>query len=412
MSKYSLTHLTDGALLRDLTALVVRDRSITALLLAQLAEVDARKLYLPAGYPSMHVYCVQELGLSEDAVLKRIQAARICRQFPALFSSVAEGRLHLSGVCLLAPHLTSGNAEELLAAAEWKSKSDIERLLAERFPRSESLPLVQVIPASRPVAPEQHAPGHVRSEVQRLREDFAGPDAVRDRRSNIAAIARQRFQVQFTISQETLGKLHHVQALLSHRIQPGDLPAVLDRILDLAIERLEKQKFGKGAMKRSPQATPNPRRIPQSVKEAVWKRDGGQCSFVSESGHRCTERDHLEFDHIEPFAHGGRATVENIRLLCRAHNQWAAECSFGKEIIRRKRSEARERTHAAARRKSGAGVAEIIPGLRNLGFSAEEARHAAEYCEGMPEASLHERFRAALSYLRPKRAASISAAPA
>src|SRR5438552_8405873 len=65
--KYSLSHLSDRALLRDLAALVAHDRATTARLLAHLAEVDERRLYLPAAYPSMFAYCVHELRLSEDA---------------------------------------------------------------------------------------------------------------------------------------------------------------------------------------------------------------------------------------------------------------------------------------------------------------------------------------------------------
>src|SRR5438093_6419035 len=102
MCSYSLSHLSDRALLRDLSALVARDRATTAALLAHIAEVDARRLYLPAAHPSMYAYCVHELRLSEDAAFKRIRAARAARQFPALFAALAEGRLHLSGVALLA----------------------------------------------------------------------------------------------------------------------------------------------------------------------------------------------------------------------------------------------------------------------------------------------------------------------
>ena len=73
---YSLVHLTDGVLLRNLAALVVQDRITTAELLAHLAEVDARRLYLPAGFPSMFLYAVHDLHLSEDSALSRIRAAR------------------------------------------------------------------------------------------------------------------------------------------------------------------------------------------------------------------------------------------------------------------------------------------------------------------------------------------------
>ncbi len=54
MKRYSLGHLADNALLRAVTTLLAQERTTTAELLACLAEVDARKLYLPAAYPSMH----------------------------------------------------------------------------------------------------------------------------------------------------------------------------------------------------------------------------------------------------------------------------------------------------------------------------------------------------------------------
>ena len=44
---------------------------------------------------------------------------------------------------------------------------------------------------------------------------------------------------------------------------------------------------------------------------------------------------------------------------------------------------------------------DVIPWLRKLGFRADEARRAASRCEGIPEASLEERVRFALSLLGP-----------
>ena len=79
MHAYSLTHLCDRKLVRDLVVVIANDRSSTAVVLAHLAEVDARKLYLPAAYPSMYAYCVHELRMSEDAAYKRISAARTAR---------------------------------------------------------------------------------------------------------------------------------------------------------------------------------------------------------------------------------------------------------------------------------------------------------------------------------------------
>jgi hypothetical protein len=82
----------------------------------------------------------------------------------------------------------------------------------------------------------------------------------------------------------------------------------------------------------------------------VWKRDGGQCTFVSESGHRCEARRDVEWDHKLELARGGVATVNGIQLRCRAHNQLTAERTFGAGFMQAKREESRERAQAKRRR--------------------------------------------------------------
>lgn len=346
MVSYSLIHLSDPDLLRDLRALVARDRATTAALLAHLAEVDARQLYLPAAYPSMFAYCVQELRLSEDAAYKRIRAARTAREFPAIFPMVAEGRLHLGAVVLLAPYLTPETAEGLLAAAEHKSKSEIERLLAERFPRPDVPTRVRALPTVLPVP--QLAPGPVES---RGPVTSAGPVASPEPlaslepRSRVAPLAPRRYALQVTIRQGTHDMLRYAQALLAHQVAPKDVDEVLYQALEALIDRLEKRKFAATSRPRGQRSGRKigGRYIPAVVKRVVWERDGGQCTFVSDEGNRCPARRLLEFDHIEEVARGGEATVDRIRLRCRSHNQYGAECTFGKEFMAKKRQAGRRR---------------------------------------------------------------------
>jgi len=176
---------------------------------------------------------------------------------------------------------------------------------------------------------------------------------------------------------------------------------VIDRALDALIGQLEKSKFAatRRPRPRTRRATAR-RTIPAEVKRAVWERDGGQCTFVSDTGQRCPARSRLEFDHADPVARGGAATVERMRLLCRAHNEYAAECTFGTAFMSHKRQEAQAaRARAAAAEKSK--EQDVVPWLRQLGFRADEARRAAAQCEGLPDASLEERVRLALSLLGP-----------
>ena len=291
MRTYSLSHLSDPTLLRDLVALVARDRATTAELLAHVAEVDARRLYVPVAYPSMFAYCVQELRLSEDAAYKRIQAARVARQFPAIFGALADGRLHLAGVVLLAPYLTPQNAGALLDAAGHRTKAEIEELIAQPFPRSEMMGLVQALPASPPRADELSAPGRIETLGPERVEAFTGQHAPGHvgPRSKVTPVAPDRFLLQLTIGRDTQGKLRHAQELLGHRLPSGDVAQVLDRALDALIEKLEKTKFAATTRPRrnaSRRPSANPRHIPARVKRAVWERDGGQCTFVSEAGRR------------------------------------------------------------------------------------------------------------------------------
>lgn len=138
LTRYSLSHLSDSVLVRELGALVAHDRVNTAALLAHLAEADDRRLYVAAGHSSMFAYCVDELHFSEDAAFKRIRAARAARRFPSLFKGVAEGRLHLAAVYLLSSHVNADNVERLIDAATHRRKAEIEAWLAEHFPAIET----------------------------------------------------------------------------------------------------------------------------------------------------------------------------------------------------------------------------------------------------------------------------------
>jgi len=389
VSRFCLAHKSSPALTHDLGQSFVREDATTADLLAHIAEFDARKLYLPAGYETMRDYCVLALLRSEDAAYKRIQAARAAREFPALFEAVADGQLSLSGVCLLAPHLTPANAEGLLAGARGKSKADIARLIAERFPRTETLPLVQRIPA-RPLSAHRErsatsplAPGQVNVNVPPTR---------------VAPIATERYHLQLTIAQQTLDKLRHAQELLSHAVPSGDIAAVMDRALDALLAKLEKGKFAATDRPRRSRVSNNARYVPATVKRQVWERDRGQCTFVGDSGHRCGSRTRLEFDHAHAVAQGGQTSVDNVRLRCRAHNQFTAEETFGAAFMERKRRAASEKRV----RRNETDDRDVVPWLRALGVRADDARKAAERCASIPDAPLEERVRRALTFCGPR----------
>ena len=191
------------------------------------------------------------------------------------------------------------------------------------------------------------------------------PPLLMTRRPIIETTSPERYRVQFTIGKESHDKLRRLQALLRREIPNGDPAAIFDRAITLLLEKVEKTKLGAAAKPRPPhpirpgadqqswKGVLAPRYTPRHVKRAVWHRDGGQCGFMAPDGRRCTERTFLEFHHLQPYAQGGPATVENISLRCRRHNQYEADLVFGVRETR----DATTGTHASASPQPPGGAA-------------------------------------------------------
>ena len=129
-----LKHLSDCDLIAEVNRLAKSERTAIANLVAGLGEMDARRLYLGQGCSSMFTYCTQALHLAEHAAFNRIEAARAARRFPIILTMLADGRVHLSAVRLLAPHLTAANHHGLLKEASHKSSVRLNRSSRDSCP--------------------------------------------------------------------------------------------------------------------------------------------------------------------------------------------------------------------------------------------------------------------------------------
>jgi 5-methylcytosine-specific restriction endonuclease McrA len=66
------------------------------------------------------------------------------------------------------------------------------------------------------------------------------------------------------------------------------------------------------------------------LKRDVFFRAYHQCEYINPvTKKRCTSRYQLEIDHVQPRALGGDNRHENLRCLCRAHNQFMAMKNLG-----------------------------------------------------------------------------------
>src|SRR5678816_3076727 len=101
----SLRDLSDTSLLAGFVRVTRQGHAITAALIAHILEIEHRQLYRDRGYDSMRGFLVVEHHFSEDAAEKRLQAAHTVRRWPQILERIADGRLHLSAICMLSPHL-------------------------------------------------------------------------------------------------------------------------------------------------------------------------------------------------------------------------------------------------------------------------------------------------------------------
>ena len=366
----------------------------------------------------MYEYCTQVLGMCEATATRRIRAARAARRFPAILPMLADGRLHVSAVSLLAPHLNAANVMSLLAEASRQSKAQVERLVARRFPKADVPSVVRPLaaamayatPAAQVVANVASVPSPVivvpmesidsrklkgplfaaddtatlHDIVQKvvvtaaaqsgsepvsetvltniadvmaqtlLRAADAVPVPAARENARVSPRSEGRFAWQLTADQEMQDLLEEARELIGHH-SGRELPDVLKRGLQVLVASLRKARYAETSRPHRATAPTNGRHVPAHVKRAVAERDGHQCTFVSDDGRRCTERTGLEYDHVIPLARGGRSTVDNTRLLCGPHNQFEAERVFGEAHVREQREAERTRRERARAGRAGAG---------------------------------------------------------
>jgi hypothetical protein len=314
----------------QLTAHIVRlarsERASTADFVACLAEFDGRKLYLGLGFGSIYSYCASRLYLTEGAAYRRIESARTSRRFPSVLEMLRDGRLSLATAALVGPKLTTENAEQLLRDVSFKSKREVELLLARLNPQPPVPSVVRKLPAVKPIG---EAPARTEADSKVTPELAGGTSpavssapALPSRRPIVAPLSEAHYKLQVTISAASRERLKHIQDLMRHTIPNGDPAAIVERALELLHDDLLKKKAAAVARPRRTARTAGPagRHIPSSVKREVWRRDQGRCAFVSPDGHRCGDAGFIEYHHVDAHWLGGEATADNLQLRCRAHN--------------------------------------------------------------------------------------------
>lgn len=340
--------LTDQNLSDRLMSGVLAERGDLGAVLVFLAEFDRRRLGPSKGYPSLFVYCTTVLGYSSAAAARRIATARAGRKFPSLLAMVRKGELHLEGAAMLAQIINSENRRKLLRQARGRSLEEIARIIATHSPQAAKRDHVRIVSAPETTLPGESTirtagiPGpEPRSETADSAagggwDSLFGPSSHQaEAPSSMPTVStKEIFRVSFDADGETMEMLRRAQEILRHKFPKAELNLIVKSALDmlLAHEDRDRREVSKRHEKKvavNATATIPGRRVPEVVKQTAWNRDGGKCTWVGNDGVVCGTRAWMEFDHIHPAALGGTSgDPDNIRLLCREHNQLAARLIF------------------------------------------------------------------------------------
>ena len=195
---------------------------------------------------------------------------------------------------------------------------------------------------------------------------------------SLEPLSQASYRLQLNTSESLKQKLELAAKLMTHSNPSGDLAVVVERALDLLVDQLQKERFGKTARPRRYPTKPEDgvgkppctsarsvqraqrRRahIPNEVLRQLVERDGLGCSYTSEGGHRCGEQAFLQVHHEKAWARGGSDELHNLRLLCASHNRFVAEQELGRQYVASAIEEGRASRHTgkpSSSRAEGSG---------------------------------------------------------
>jgi hypothetical protein len=338
----SLQHLSDTELTGRLRQLVRHERNLTLSILPHIAEVGRRQLYLQKAYSTLTEYCIHELGYGDSSASRRVRAARVIKDIPEVYDLLKDGRVTLSAVVQVSGLLSPDNKDTLLPRLVGQSRTEIERIMAEYVPprriNDQAKPTLvkkRVAVERAPTARDEDAPpGAPPGEVGEMtrHSDGSKDPTVNMSTRDVKEVLERMYELRFAADEELMELIRWMKCHLSHRYPTG---ASYLEIFKHAMKYYKKREDL--ALQKTPRGSSvntDSRYIPKAIKQKVWKRDQGRCTFVGSNGKRCNSDYLIQFDHYPvPFARGGPSTVDNLRLLCARHNRHTAKITYGEQCI-------------------------------------------------------------------------------
>jgi hypothetical protein len=285
------------------------------------------KFHLALGFSSIFDWLTRGHSYSGSAAQRRIQAARLLESVPELAEKLESGETNLTIAAQtqsafmqsqkLGRRISNEQKAEVIEELSHNNSYEAERKLMTFFPELE------------------HAP----------------------QKDSQKVVAHNRSRMTSDLSDNTVAVLDRIKELLSHKFPEGAMDDILFHIGSDYLDRndpLRKKKsvhknterpqtitldnsktkmtVGKSTAVAVNRGVKTAKAIPRPVNRVVIQKSNDQCEYCDPvTGRRCSSRYQLETDHIQMRALGGNHASQNLRRLCRVHNQFLAEQILGKK---------------------------------------------------------------------------------
>ncbi len=364
----SLRSLSDNAVLSRTRKLVRNERVCMVGVLSHLNEIEERKLHFELGYRSMLHFCVEALGYARSSAGRRIAAARCMKRFPEALAMLETGEVNVVTIACVAGILTPENRSDVLEKIRGRTQEEVEAVVASHRPIAAVRDRVREVIVPRPAvtplpAMTARAVATQPTQAPALKQSHCETECKDSSEETAAAPVQPEFErravLEFSVSKAFMGKLGRFRSLMWHRLPANaSLEQVFELMMDQVLEqqdpvarRARRQKReGRKRTNASPareqshceteckdspaRKSRNSRHVPARVRDDVFVRDKGRCTFVGSNGRRCESTLALQVDHVVPVARGGRASPGNLRLLCAYHNRLEAERLLARRSLR------------------------------------------------------------------------------
>jgi 5-methylcytosine-specific restriction endonuclease McrA len=283
------------------------------LLLELLGQIDEQRVYLQLGYPSLYMYCLKALGLSESQSYSMTAVSRKCREVPELQEAIESGKLTVSKAKRILPALQGdGQASYWIDKAATLPQRQVEQEVAQRNPEKVFRERIRPVTVSQ-VELRCTISFELEKRIERARQVLSQE---KGKNVSLSEVIEAMTEV-FLVKRDPIEKAKRAKEreLKKGPFSPQGKPG--ENIREPTTESLNSTTTAArlGSMK-----VPD-RAIPAQVKHAVQLRDSGRCRHLLPGGDRCESRQFLRLHHVVHFEDGGESTLENLILLCSNHHQ-------------------------------------------------------------------------------------------